>query len=107
MEVRMAACFNRKHKKLRRLVTVQLLEPGFESGKLIDGRFEQQKSLCRRFNLVMPAVNGMNGWKERGTGGQTLLYERAAQPGAFLGADNGGHNDASGRRTFEHKAPPQ
>lgn len=102
----MAACFNRKHKKLRRLVTVQLLESGFEGGKLIDGRFEQQKCLCRRFNLAMPAVNGMNGWKECRTGGQAFLYERAAQPGAFLGANNRSHNNAGRRRGFEHKAPP-
>jgi len=107
MKIRVAAGFNRKHQKFRGLVAVQLLEPGFEGRQLICGCFEQQKRLRRRLNLAMPAVNGMYGWKERGTGGQALLHERAAQPCGFLGAHDSGHYDASGRRTFEHKAPPR
>ena len=85
---------------------MEFLEPRLESGQLMGSRLEQQESFCRRFDFIVPTVDGMDRRQECGAGGKMFFNQRAAQAGAFLWAHDCGHDDASGRRSFEHKAPP-
>jgi hypothetical protein len=85
---------------------MKLVQAGFQRRKLIRCGFEQQERFVRSLNLALPAVDGMNGGQQRGTGGEALIDQRAAEPRSFIGIGNGGHHNTSGRRGFEHKASP-
>jgi len=69
----MAARFDEKHEKFRNLVAVQLEEASFERGEPAGLGFEKEQGLSGRLNLALPAVDGMNGGQQRGTGGEAFI----------------------------------
>src|SRR5579862_9409469 len=100
----MTAGFNREYQEFRCLVGMHLAQAGLKGRQLIERSLDQQHRLVRRFNLVVPAIDGMDGRQQGGTSGQPFVNKRAANTVGFFRTNNGGHNDASGRGRFEHKS---
>ena len=70
VKIGVASRLYRQDQKFRRLVGVQLAQTDFERRQLVERSFNHQHRLIGRFDLVMPAVDGMDCGQQGCAGGQ-------------------------------------
>jgi len=93
VEIGLTGGVDGEDEELGGLVAVELVEAGFEGGKLIGAGFEQEEGFRGRFDLALPAVDGLDGGHESGAGCESLLDQNAAQTGGFIGVGRGGEDE--------------
>ena len=94
----MADGVNAEDQKLRRLITVQLVQALFEGRQLFRASLQQQQRLCRRFYFALPVVNRLDGRNEGDTRSQPLFDQNAAQAGSLFRVSGSRKNYLDGRR---------
>ena len=90
VEVERADGLDGQHKKLRYLVSMQLVKALFEGNQLICGGLQQEQGLGRGLHGLLPTVDRLNRQNHCCAGSEALFHKRAAQTIGVFGVGGGG-----------------